>query len=501
MESAVLREAMDLLERGLAGEAEALVARTARDAAMQHGVASARYAQAELDHAHVLVAIGAVERGAEALERASRAREGADADHARVRMTALTQLGEVELARGALDAAERALADGLALREALHGTRHAAYAIGLLPLAELALARGDAATALERAEHAHAIFWHEGHPRVAGSLAVRAEAVKRARGADVPALERLPRLPDALQDEVVEAILARADRGEPKAMLALLEELEATLLAHPRADRDLDVLVSTIVVVAARAGAHGRRQSALRWLIRRAEVVDELADAAKGYLALARAFEDAGELDAAEQAHVDAARAAALLADPVVEAQVARSHGLSLVARGRADDAIAALRVGHAHARRVAVEDPRGVEVLARAELALALGYVRTGRAAGRDAELDGLLADALAKLPPEYPEALVARAELDARREGAAHDYRRTLARALRALIEPELPRGLVAEVSIVVDADGALDVAVKTARAASADEARLLQAVVERATAELEGMMRSLVGGRTPS
>lgn len=500
MESAVLREAMDLLERGLATEAEALVARTARDAAMQHGLASARYAQAELDHAHVLVALGANDRGAEALERASRRRDGADADHARVRMTALTQLGEVELARGALDAAERALTEGLALREALHGTRHAAYAIGLLPLAELALVRGDAATALERAEHAHAIFWHEGHPRVAASLAVRAEAVKRARGADVPALERLPKLPDALQDEVVEAILGRADRGEPKATLALLEELEATLLAHPRADRELDVLVSTIVVVAARAGAHGRRQSALRWLIRRAELVDELADAAKGYLALARAFEDAGELDAAEQAHVDAARTAALLADPVVEAQVARSHGLLLVARGRVDDALAALRAGLAHARRVAVEDPRGVEVLARAELALALGYVRTGTPARAD-ELDTLLADALAKLPPEHPEALVARAELDARREGAAHDYRLTLARALRALIEPELPRGLVAEVSIAVDAEGALDVAVKTARAASDDEARRLQAVVERATGELEGMMRSLVGGRAPA
>ena len=67
-----LELAMSTLEAGDRLEAEAIVAKNARDIAMQQGVDSAAYAAAEFDHAHILIALGDLRRGAEAIRRAAK---------------------------------------------------------------------------------------------------------------------------------------------------------------------------------------------------------------------------------------------------------------------------------------------------------------------------------------------------------------------------------------------------------------------------------------------
>ncbi len=98
-------------------------------------------------------AMGDLER---AIENVERARAVAENVHARPRVeTSLAVLGDLELKRGQLDPARDSYAQSLHLAQELHDAAGAARAT--LGTAQVALARGDAAAALEQAREAAAL--------------------------------------------------------------------------------------------------------------------------------------------------------------------------------------------------------------------------------------------------------------------------------------------------------------------------------------------------------
>src|SRR5262249_19103478 len=157
---------------GKAADAEALLARAARDAEGRFGRGSPAYAVAQNDLGNLHSYFGDLKRAAAAYRLACEGPLPAETQARRDRLTYLVNLAAALEGLGDLDGAERALRDSVAGRREFYGADHPGYAFGLEPLAALLLRRGKAQEALQALNDTVNNLWQNGHPRVASALAL-----------------------------------------------------------------------------------------------------------------------------------------------------------------------------------------------------------------------------------------------------------------------------------------------------------------------------------------
>jgi hypothetical protein len=108
----------------------------------------------------------------------------------------------------------------------MHGGQSAAAAVALVPLADVLLKAGDVAAAAELATQAYDALWRLGDAQIALAVGTRAEAMKAAGTPGDPFAD-LNDLPDDLAAAAVANTLARAGKGDPGRVRAVLADLLA----------------------------------------------------------------------------------------------------------------------------------------------------------------------------------------------------------------------------------------------------------------------------------
>lgn len=217
----MLQTAIDLMQQGQPAEAIATLERAVEAARAAHGEQSFPYAEACAALGSILTIAGDDERAAEMLEAASLTPWN-DAELEKQRLTVLLNLAEVELRRGNEMLAEDAIRRSLTGRKALYGPSHPGYAFGLVPLAQVLLARRKPYEAREAAREAVANFRHHAHPRLPSALALLAE-IDAALGKDP--LREIADLPDGEWTAAATVLLDRADGSDPEVLQPLLRAL------------------------------------------------------------------------------------------------------------------------------------------------------------------------------------------------------------------------------------------------------------------------------------
>lgn len=474
----------ELVQAGRTLEAESLADRAVRRAP----AGSHRRADALNTLGNVRLAIGQVHTAVSALREACEGPLPTDREERKERLTYLSNLALALRRADRLDEAEEASRRGLALREDHYGRDHAGYAFGLEPLADLLLARGRLEEAGTAAEETVSNLWKNGHARIAGALALRAAV--RARLGIEPLWEDMEGLPvELLEQTAREAIdrSAHADGSYDAALESLADVLERTLgPAHS--------LVTQ--VLAARANAEARRNQsgcsdARLAVIRRALALHEGHDRPQEALltvqGLAMALGQRGDVAGADAAYRDAAARAQRLGSGPALSQVRRNHGLFLAEVGRRAEAESALRLAVEDADRAGDAHMGG-----RARVALAL-FLQHG---GAFDEATTVLERGLAALDPAHPDALCGRSHLGALQSGTGcgcGDMQAALSTAFADFVRERLPdHDFVEHLGLELGEKG-LNVEVRLRRAASDEEVRELQRVIDHALHEFRRRVKA--------
>lgn len=485
----VFEEAVRKLHAGDGVGAETLCADHLKQTLAGHDAGSLAVAQARFELSTILLNVGNVAKAIAELRLACALTETSEAAR-REKLTFQMNLGEILHHANELAEAEAVFRQGLTDRAAFYGEDHPGYAFVLEPLAELRLSQGDPAEARTLLERCNAIFAAHRHPRLPQSLAltVAAHAPDKSAAAALEGLD-LPALQQVAQAALDKAGFAfrRSDLVLCARWLDGLDVLRDTLAKSGTSDGSVLVqIVSTSSNLARRLDDHPRRIAAFEWLV--AYLQDGKKDLwLEALQGLALAHSDAGDVDAAVAVYERASEVTD--AGVLARSQLLRNHGLFLAELERRDDAEAKLREAVAIARGAW---GGGGEMLGRALVALGI-FVQHGAAdlkePARPAALQEaatLLREALEKLPPSHADGLPARSHLQAIEHGGAcgcGDMSGAISDALRAMVLPQLPDGLLKSIAYV---DGNLDV--QLARQPSEEELALLDRVVRQALAELQ-------------
>jgi hypothetical protein len=105
------------------------------------------------------------------------------------------------------------------------------------------------------------------------------------------------------------------------------------------------------------------------------------------------------------------------------------------------------------------------------------------------------MLAEALSMLPPSHPDTLCARSHLQAIKEQAecgCGDMSGAISEALREMVLPHLPKGLLTHLAAKVGGDEGIQLEVQLAREPTEMELDLLNQVLQQAVAELQQKIR---------
>lgn len=431
------------------------------------------FADASFRLASMLGAMGEHLRGAEALRAAAGAELPGD-DGERDRLTYLMNLGEFLTRAGQHGEASTALLASIEGRAAFYGEAHPGYAFGVEPLADLRLREGDADTALALFDQCLHIFWEAGHPRVTSALAGRAYALAALGGSGL--LDPAEQLPDELMPDTISALVQRCE-GLPRPAAQIL--LDATLsLAEVRCPDEIRRIISAQASVAGDLGDHVTRIDALTALEPLARSEGEHIDI---LLALGMSHDEAGDYGPAEQRYAQAVALAEELDDPAFLSRTQRNAGLYLAERGRREEARRLLAGAVAVAR-----DADLLPELGRGLVALGIFDQHGGDLAAAEATLS----EAITLLPPDDQDRLCGVSHLDAIREDGRCGCGRidqAFSDALRALIEPHLPEGLLERLTVTLG-DDEPQVAVELSRGVSKDEAETLNALIQSGLAQLD-------------
>ncbi|MEZ4463952.1 MAG: hypothetical protein R3F43_05365 [bacterium] len=351
------------------------------------------------------------------------------------------------------------------------------YAFGLEPLAAVLLDAGRVDEARALLDQTLTLFWENGHPRVAQTLGLRAIAEKMAGpDGDPEAFQPLGALPDEIFADAVHQTIAQAGRApDAAAALAVLQDLLPWVSERlPKSLRDLHTALSD---AARAAGDHDARITALLEL--HALAPDPL-DRIEVQLGLALAHADAGEHTDAERVYAQAVAGAEDVGEPDLLAQARRAAGLYLAERGRRAEAASLLAASVEGARADEAVQQLGKSLIAQGIFVQHGGDAEAAR---------GLLQEGVDLLPPDDADALSGRSHLDAIEGGlgcGCGDMERALAAALRALIAPDIPADLLADLRIQMADDGPrLDV--QLARQPDDEELARLDRVLQQGLARL--------------
>lgn len=448
-----------------------------------HGAHSHEVAWAHYELACVRLGVGDRRRAITALRDAADVEPTTD-EGRRDRLTFLVDLGQQLQSSGALDDAEEVLRRSLVGREQLYGRDHSGYAFGQEPLAELLLLRGQVEETATLAESALNRLMRDGNPRAATSLALVAFTRVAAGQFDADEwLGQVASLPDELRSQCFESVLVRAKACPGPAIDVLVA---VGRIADQQGDPSLSVRCVAAVAEAARTtGQPHLRVEALTMLVERFHIQRDGSQEVVALQALAIAQGDAGNPEAAE-AHYKQALARAVGQGLLPEASnSARNYGLWLVDTERHDEARAVL------AQSVQLARTHGGTPLGRALVAQGIQEQHAG--ALEVARV--LLMEALTLLDAVEPDALPARSHLQAietDRSCGCGEMDMALSDALVEMVRPELPEGLLEDLTYEPRDDGTMGLSIRLAREPEPGELEHLNRVVNQAVATLQQRLK---------
>ncbi len=385
------------------------------DAAMQEVVDRAAsfnsaglvYADALFKHALILSAAGEPDRAAERCRQAV-AVPATDEVARKARLNYQLNLGDMLTRLRRLDEAEVVLRESLSGRRLAYGERHAGYAAGLSAIADLELARGRYAEALAAVDEALTIVSAAAPERAPAELALRAYAVTAGGGADP--LRGWEGLAPEGKNALVRSALQRSSQAEPRIAQAVLVELRDRLTAD-EGDAGLKLSVYIAIShVAQRTGDHETRIAAAREAVRLCQDRPERSALAAAQRNLAQALADAGrndEVPAVYAAAVDAARETGQL--PLLS-DILRTYALWADTAGRPEVAEPLYAEAAQHGASSGAWATHG-------RSSTAFGVFLQHQA--RPDQARRWLEEAIAHLPPNHSDIVIARQHLDALNRG----------------------------------------------------------------------------------
>ncbi len=488
--SPAMQRAIDLLRDGNSVQAEEVVLQAARETEERFGADSPETASAYNDLGTVLVNVGNLEGGVGAYRRACAGPIPTEEDPLQDRLTYLMNLGMALQMAEQLDEAEAVLRQGLEGRLNFYGKEHPGYAFGLEPLASLLLRAGKVDDALAAFDETIDIFWHNGHPRVITSLALRAEAFKIV-GSNRPPFEEVEQLPDELIEEMVFFIFRRAEEGDPSILSHVMQDLVpilkkrfgedspavsntltmiVNLESSVRSEENLPILLKTIEEVIA---IHERQGST-------EHIIHDLQG-----LALTYSF--GGRMEEALQAYNKAKEQASLMGNGSLLAKVRRNLGLFLAEENRDEEAEVELSGACIEA-----EKANDAEALGQTQAALGIFYQHRERLE----EAKEMLSKAIEGLDPGHIDSITARGHLSAIETGdscGCGAQGEALATAFRDFVLSRLPEDLLEALDVKLNDDGNFDMAVQLKRDPSEVELDHLNRVINHAITQFKQMVQS--------
>lgn len=481
--SDAMQDALQLVQADKPDEAEKIVARAADDVRKRFGAGSPQDAIAQSELGTILLKIGQVDRGIEAFREAVIGPSPADAQAMRDRLTFLMNLGQTLQMAQRFDEAEVVLHKGLEGRLSFYGREHAGYAFGLEPLAEVTFRLGKMDTAIEMMDEVVSNFWRNGHPRVAGAIAIRAHMLKSAAKPAAP-FAGLEKLPNETIDEIGKKAVARVARTEDlkvsrQVLADLIPLLSSRLGESHRQTINALVTASNIERKLGKEGDPAIRQSAIRRVADSFDAQNRPHEALKALLGLALAQSDADQDAAAAETYADALKRVEALDDSREKSQVLRNYGL-LLADMRSDaDAEKRLREAIAEA-----EKSNDGEMLARALIATGVFVQHRSR----PDEARTLLARALPMIESTHPDSPMCRSHLEAIAAGnpcGCGDSNAALEQAFREFVMARLPAGLLNRLDVTLK-DGSFSVGVHVNRQPTQEEVQCVSRAMENASME---------------
>jgi tetratricopeptide (TPR) repeat protein len=476
--SPAMQQAIELIRQGKNADAEELLRRSLRLAEERAGPGSHACAVAHNDLGTLLSFLGDPKRACSHYRQACAGPLPTETQALRDRLTHLLNLAATLETLGDLNDAEAAYRQGVAGRARFYGREHPGHAFGQEPLAALLLHKGRHQEALNLLEEVVDNFRHNGHPRIATALALRAEALK-AVGSTRPPFAGLDALPEELIVEMAGKVQERRsiDPVRSRAVLAdllpLIEQRFGPDHAHTRN------VLTTIANHEAEQGEdcnHDVRLDATRKVLASLRRTGQKEQALHVRQGLALALNVAGRDDEALTVYREALEEALGTDDRGLISQIRRNYGLFLIDRGRLPEGEGELRL--------AVEAAEAAEDLdrwGRGEAALGVFLMHRQR----PDEARPFLERALTHLDPSHADSVCARHHLNALVQGQAcscGDQMGALLEQLRAYIWKQVPRGLLTEVELSVQ-ENDLSVGVHLAREASEEEVERLQILINQA------------------
>jgi hypothetical protein len=224
--SAALKEALQLLAQGKAGEAEMVVKKAAMSAKAKHGSGSHPLACAYADIGRLHLRMGEFGKAAVEFQHASKSTLPPDQASRRDRLGFMFGFADALTGLTRYDEAEKVLRQCEVFARNIHGAGNPAAIASKAPLAAGLLRAGKTADALKVAQECYDELWRLGDPLIAVAIPVRAEALKAA-GRNDPPFGDLADLPDDLATTAVKAVIAHAPTADPARARAVLADLLA----------------------------------------------------------------------------------------------------------------------------------------------------------------------------------------------------------------------------------------------------------------------------------
>ena len=483
--SEAMQDALQLCQSDKTGEAEEKMVRAAEQVRQRFGAGSPQDAIAHSELGTILLKIGRIDRAIDAFRESVIGPTPADPQAMRDRLTFLMNLGQTLQLAQRFDEAEVALGKGLEGRLSFYGREHAGYAFGLEPLAEVMYRLGKTDMAIAMMEEVVGNFWHNGHPRVAGAIAIRAQMLKSAGKPDAPFVG-LEKMPVETIDEIGKKAIARVARTEDlKVSRAVLVDLIPLLTSRlGAAHRQTVAALVTASNIERKLGKEGDpaiRQAAIQKVIEIFDGQSRPHDALKAVLGLALAQSDADQNTKAAETYQQALTRVAAMDDTREKSQVLRNYGLLLADMRRDPEAEQRLREAISEA-----EKSHEPEMLARALIALGIFLQHRSRPA--DARV--LLARALPMLEATHADAISCKSHLGAIEAGnpcGCGDTNAVLEQAFREFVMARLPAGLLNRLDVTLK-DGSFTVGVHVNRQPTPQEIQSVNRAMEHASQEFK-------------
>ncbi|MEU5878600.1 hypothetical protein [Spirillospora sp. NPDC047279] len=467
-----------LLREGRAVEAQEFIVRELHAAEASKGRGSPEWASLQCDLGNVLLNCGQPDRAVECYRHAC-AEVPADPAAYKDYLTYRLNLGLALQETGRLEESEIELRRGVDERLSFYGREHAGYAFGLEPLADVLLNRGDLPRARQVIEEAVANFWNNGHERVAGALALRAD-VMSAEGITGQLFAGLEPLPDELVDQMAHAVLNRAGRANPKAAQPVVAELVTALEARLGPDHQSTLnALSVLANLGRETGDAAGRVTAIQRVLASYDRQGRVEDSVMAAQGLAMAYGEAGEQGASLRTYADALARAERVGHPELASQTLRNFGLALADAGHPGDAERRMAEAVALARRGA--DP---EMLGRALIALGLFLQHQERIPDARSTTE----EGLTFLDPAHPDAVTGRSHLGAMAQGrgcGCGDMAGAVAESFRRFVIGQLPHDLLRDFDVRI-VDGDFKINVELQREPSEAELQQLDRIIQTAHAE---------------